>query len=137
MTMPDDVGAYNRELIASFRANGGQLDGRPLLLLTTVGARSGRLRTSPMMYVRSQDRLLVIASNMGAPKHPAWYHNLVSNPRVRVEMEGDEFDAEASTVTGPERSKTWDWLVGNHPFFAEHQAKTSREIPLVQLVRLA
>jgi deazaflavin-dependent oxidoreductase (nitroreductase family) len=86
MTMPEDLLAHNRELIAAFRADGGaSMGNRPLLLLTTLGRRSGVERTSPMMYVKGDDRLLVIASNHGAETDPNWYHNLSADPHVTVE----------------------------------------------------
>jgi deazaflavin-dependent oxidoreductase (nitroreductase family) len=136
VNMPADVGAYNRELIAEFRANGRQLGDRQLLLLTTVGARSGQPRTSPMMYVPDGDRLLVIASNMGAEKHPAWYHNLVANPRVTVEVTGEEYAADAAALRGEEYDRIWARITADYPFFADHQAKTERVIPVVALTRV-
>src|ERR1700716_4166481 len=106
-----DQGDYNRKLIEEFRANRNKTDGpfagRPLLLLTTTGAKSGQSRTSPMMYVKDGDRLLVIASNIGAPKHPAWYHNLVAHPDVTVEVGADRFDATAVVTGGEERERLW------------------------------
>src|SRR5438105_15275085 len=96
-----DQNDYNRKLIKEFRENrskaGGQFAGRPLLLLTTTGAKSGQRRTTPMMYIAEPggDRLLVIASNTGAPAHPAWYHNLVAHPDVTVEVGTEIFDATA------------------------------------------
>ena len=139
--VPTDVRETNRRVIEEFRANGGVLgppfSGGNLLLLTTTGARSGRRYTTPMMFVRlPAGRLMVIASNIGAPSHPDWYRNLVANPRVTVEVGTETFDAVATTATGDERARLWAALVDSHPFFADHQAKTSREIPLVLLERL-
>jgi deazaflavin-dependent oxidoreductase (nitroreductase family) len=138
---PPDVRETNKRVIQEFRANGGVLgppfSGGSLLLLTTIGARSGRPYTTPMMFVRQDDgRLMVIASNIGAPSHPDWYRNLVANPRVTVEVGTETFEATATTATGDERAPLWAALVESHPFFADHQAKTSREIPLVLLERL-
>jgi deazaflavin-dependent oxidoreductase (nitroreductase family) len=134
-----DQHEYNRQLIEQFRANrgtsGGPLAGRPLLLLTTTGARSGQPRTAPMMYIREGQRLLVIASNLGAPRHPDWYHNLVAQPNVTVEIGDETFDAAAVTIEGAERQRLWAWIVEQYPFFAEHQAKTTRQIPVVALSR--
>ena len=135
MTMPDDQQAYNAGLIEEFRANGRRLGDRQLLLLTTVGARTGKARTTPMMYVRDGDRLLVIASNAGAPKHPGWYHNLAANPRVTVEVAGEEYPATATALTGDEYAQRWKAIVADYPFFADHQAKVSRLIPVVALTR--
>src|ERR1700694_5331988 len=99
-----DQNDYNRQLIEEFRANrgksGGPFEGRPLLLLTTTGARSGQRRTTPMMYVPDGQRLLVIASNAGAPSHPAWYYNLVAHPQVSVEVGRETFDATATVTEG-------------------------------------
>jgi|SRR5581483_2394896 len=137
--MQKDQKAYNYQLIEDFRAHRGEPDGpfkdRPLLLLTTTGARSGQLRTAPMMYIRDDDRLLVIASNIGAPKHPNWYHNLVAHPEVTVEVGNETYRAIAVVTAGEERQRLWRQIVTQAPFFAEHQAKTRRQIPVVALER--
>ncbi len=136
-----DQKAYNRQLIEEFRSNrnkaGGPFEGRPLLLLTTTGARSGERRTTPMMYIRDGGQLLVIASNAGAPKHPDWYHNLVAHPQVTVEVGTETFDATARVTQGEERQRLWNRIVELHPFFAEHQAKVTRQIPVIVLSRSA
>src|SRR5258705_9928961 len=133
--MPDDVKAYNQKLIEEFRANGGVEPGRPLLLLTTKGARSGEERTTPMMFIPDGDRLLVIASNAGAPRHPDWYYNLLAHPEVTVEVTGDSYQATAEVPGGAERDRLFAEVCGKYPFFTEHQAKVSRAIPVVALVR--
>lgn len=133
--LPEDIAAYNRMLIKEFRAAGGVLDGRPLLLLTTTGARTGQARTTPMMYVEDGDRLLVFASNAGAERNPDWYHNLVSQPEVTVEVGGEAYPATAVVTRGAERDRLFARTVREHPFFAEHQGKVSRRIPVVALVR--
>ncbi len=134
-----DQHEYNRQLIEGFRAARGTTDGpfagRPLLLLTTTGARSGQRYTAPMMYVPDGDRLLVIASNLGAPRHPDWYHNLVAHPDVTVEVGAETFDATAVVTEGDERQQLWARIVEGYPFFAEHQAKTTRQIPVIALER--
>jgi deazaflavin-dependent oxidoreductase (nitroreductase family) len=134
-----DQKEYNRKLIEEFRATrgttGGPFEGRPLLLLTTTGAKSGQSYTAPMMYVPEGDRLLVIASNIGAPVHPDWYHNLVAHPEVTVETGTETFDATAVVTEGEEREQLWSRIVAQYPFFREHQAKTSRQIPIVALER--
>lgn len=139
VTEPKDYRAYNRQLIAEFRANrasgGDKFAGRPLLLLTTRGAKSGREHIAPMMYVRDGGRLLVIASNAGAPAHPDWYRNVVAHPGVTVEMGTDMFDATAVVLQGAERRQKWGEIVASYPFFAEHQSRITREIPVVALVR--
>ena len=135
-----DQNTYNRQLIEEFRAardkGGGAMRGRPLLLLTTTGAKSGQLRTKPMMYIPDGDRLLVIASNAGAPTHPDWYRNVVAHPEVTVEVGSDTFKAIAIVTEGLERQRLWSRVVELYPFFADHQAKTSRQIPVIVLRRL-
>ena len=135
----NDQKAYNQQLVAQFRANreqgGDQFAGRPLLLLTTRGARSGRVHTTPMMYVHDGDRLLVIASNAGAPAAPDWYRNLVAHPEVTVEVGAETYPATAVVLEGEERARKWGEIVAAHAFFADHQAKVARQIPVVALVR--
>ncbi len=134
-----DIKEYNRQLIEEFRANrnkdGGPFGGRPLLLLTTTGARSGKRRTTPMMYIPEGEHLLVVASNAGAPTHPDWYRNLVTHPQVIVEVGTETFDATAVVTEGEERQRLWTRIVESYPFFAEHQAKITRQIPVIALYR--
>jgi deazaflavin-dependent oxidoreductase (nitroreductase family) len=89
-----------------------------------------------MMYVPEGDRLLVLASNAGAPKHPDWYRNLVASPRVTVEVGPETYDATAVVTEGDERERLWRMIVERYPFFADHQAKISRQIPIVALERV-
>ena len=133
--LPEDMKAHNREVIEDFRARGGAPDGRPLLLLTTIGARSGIMRTTPMMFIPEADRLLVVASNAGAPRHPDWYHNLVAHADVSVEVTGESFPATAVVLDGEERDRVFAEIVAKYPFFADHQAKVRRTIPVVALTR--
>jgi deazaflavin-dependent oxidoreductase (nitroreductase family) len=132
--LPDDMGAHNRELIAKFRADGGAGD-RPLLLLTTIGRRSGQPRTTPMMYVRDGNRLLVIASNAGAARDPDWYRNLLAQPSVHVEVGGESYDAIATPTEREEREQLFARICEQYPFFVDHQAGVTRTIPVVALVR--
>jgi deazaflavin-dependent oxidoreductase (nitroreductase family) len=88
-----------------------------------------------MMYVTDGDRLLVIASNAGASKDPAWYHNLVAHPEVTVEIGTETFDAIAVVTEGQERQRLWTRIVESYPFFADHQAKVTRQIPVIALTR--
>ncbi len=133
-TIPDDMLAYNRRLIDEFRTKGAPA-GRPLLLLTTIGARSGQRRTTPMMYVRVGDQLTVIASNAGAPRHPSWYRNLLANPSVTVEIGAEQYHATAVPAVGTERDRLWASIVEQAPFFVDHQAGVERTIPVVVLER--
>ena len=134
-----DQSAYNQKLIIDFRATRGDPNwpfaGRPLLLLTTTGARTGQPRTTPMMYIPDDDGWLVIASNAGAPKHPDWYHNLVAHPDVTIEIGAETHRATAQVIIGPERQKLWSQITEQYPFFADHQAKVAREIPVIRLQR--
>src|SRR4051794_2824909 len=125
-----DLKETNRRVIEQFRA-GGPVEGMQrerLLLLTTTGSRTGKQHTTPMMFHRDGDRLLVIASNIGAPKHPAWYTNLVAAPRVTVEVDDETFDARATPAVAEERDHLWAMLKEHYPFFADHEAKTERVI---------
>ncbi len=137
-TMQDQQ-AYNQERIEAFRANRGKTAGpfadRPLLLLTTIGAKSGQARTSPLMYIPDGNQLLVLASNYGAPKHPDWYHNLLVHPSVTVEVGSETYRATASTLVGSEREQAWARIVERYPSLAQLQRTTRRQIPLVALQR--
>ena len=130
---------YNRRLIEEFRGSRGSGDqkfaGRPLLLLTTTGAKSGRRHAVPIMYVPDGDRLLVIASNAGAPTHPQWYRNLLAHPDVTVEIGSETYEATTMLLEGAERQRKWSEIVAAYPFFGEYQAKITREIPVVAVVR--
>jgi deazaflavin-dependent oxidoreductase (nitroreductase family) len=134
-----EVEDWNAGIIREFRANGGkvggQFEGAPLLLLTTTGARSGKERVNPMMYLPEGERLYVFASKAGAPTNPDWYHNLVAHPRARVEVGTDRFDVDAVVVTGPERDRVYAEQASRYPGFAEYQEKTERVIPVVALDR--
>jgi deazaflavin-dependent oxidoreductase (nitroreductase family) len=132
-----DIADINRRVIEQFRA-GGEIEGMHrdrIVLLTTTGARTGQRRTTPMMFHRDGGRLLVVASNVGAPKHPDWYRNLVADPRVTVEAGDEAYPAVAATLEGAERARAWSMLKESYPFFADHEASTERIIPVVALTR--
>jgi deazaflavin-dependent oxidoreductase (nitroreductase family) len=132
-----DMKEINQRVIEQFRA-GVPIEGmhrERLVLLTTTGARTGQPRTTPMMFHPDGDRLLVIASNSGAPRHPDWYLNLIADPRVTVEVGDERYDAVASTAEGAERDRLWSMLKQTYPFFAEHERMVDREIPVVILTR--
>jgi deazaflavin-dependent oxidoreductase (nitroreductase family) len=134
VNLPTDIKAHNRDLIAQYRANGGA-SGRALLLLTTIGRRSGNAHTAPMMYVELDGRLLVIASSAGAPDHPDWYLNLLADPHVTVERDADAYAARAVPTTGADRDALFARIAAQFPFFTDHQAGVARTIPVVELVR--
>jgi deazaflavin-dependent oxidoreductase (nitroreductase family) len=132
--------SFNDALIADFRAHGGKASsgpfvGRPLLLLTTVGARSGQSRTTPLVYTRDGERYVVIASKGGAPTNPAWYHNLRARPTVTIEVGEERFDADASVAEGAERRRLYDQQAALMPGFADYERRTDRTIPVVMLDR--
>jgi deazaflavin-dependent oxidoreductase (nitroreductase family) len=137
--MADPNVDFNAGVIAEFRANGGKVGGpfagAPLVLLTTTGAKTGRRLTTPLMYTTDGDRVIVIASKGGAPTSPAWYHNLVANPKVTVEIGGESYEANAVVPTGAERDRLYSQQAEQLPQFAEYQANTTRTIPVVALER--
>ena len=136
----DDLNDFNQKLIAEYRANGGKVNGRfagaPLLLLTTTGARSGQPRTAPLAYTTDGDRLVVIASKGGAPTNPDWFHNLLANPEVTVELGAERFPARAVVPDGEERDRLFDQMAGQMPGFADCQRRTARRVPVVGLERV-
>lgn len=132
-----DLKERNRQVIEQFRA-GGEIDGMHrdrLLLLTTTGARTGREHTTPMMFVRAGERLLVIAAAAGAPAHPDWYHNLVANPAVTVEIGQERYTATATSLMGEDYTREWEKIKAQHTFFGGYEEKVDRTIPVVELVR--
>jgi deazaflavin-dependent oxidoreductase (nitroreductase family) len=135
--VPDD---YNAKVIAEFRANGGDVAafaGANLLLLTTTGAKSGRAHTTPLMWLADGDRFVVFGSKAGAPTNPAWYHNLVANPIVTVEVGDERFEAEATVTSGEERAALYARQAAARPQLGEFQQLTTREIPVIALRRVA
>jgi deazaflavin-dependent oxidoreductase (nitroreductase family) len=134
-----DRKTFNQAVIEEFRANrgkvGGQLKGAPLLLLTTKGARTGRPRVNPLAYTTDGDRYVVIASFAGGPKSPPWYHNLIANPDVEVEVGAERFRATASLVKEPDRTRLYKQMAEAMPVFHEYQKKTERIIPVIALSR--
>ncbi len=131
---------FNEQLIEEFRANGGKVGGQfagaPLILLTTTGAKSGQPRVSPVAYMPDGDRILIVASKAGAPTNPDWYHNLVANPLVTVEVGSERFEARATVPQGEERDRLFNHVVEQMPGFGEYQKNTTRTIPVVVLERV-
>jgi len=132
---------WNAQIIEEFRANagrvGGQFEGAPLLLLHTTGARSGLERVNPMMYLADGGRMYVFASKAGADTHPDWYVNLVKTPEVTVEVGEETFAAVATPLAEDERAQVYAQQAALYSGFAEYQTKTTRVIPVVELVRSA
>jgi deazaflavin-dependent oxidoreductase (nitroreductase family) len=135
-----DMTEFNRALITEFRANqgkvGGQFANAPLLLLTSIGAKSGRSHTTPLAYSKDGDRLIVIASKAGSPNNPAWYHNLVANPEVTVELGSESCRARAFATKGEERERLFNAQAKQMPVFFDYQKKTTRQIPVIALERI-
>jgi deazaflavin-dependent oxidoreductase (nitroreductase family) len=135
-----DMRAFNRSVIEEFRATGGveggQLAGKPMLLLTTTGARSGQARTTPLAYVADGEDLVVFASNLGAPRDPDWFRNLVACPDATVEVGVERFVARATPAAGAERERLYELFVSGNPGTEGHQAKAGRQIPMVVLRRV-
>jgi deazaflavin-dependent oxidoreductase (nitroreductase family) len=135
-----ELNDFNQRVIREFRANQGKVSGplanMPVLLLTMTGASSGRMITKPLVYTTDGDRLVVIASFAGAPKHPAWYHNLIANPEATVEVGNERFRIKATVTSGEERQRLFDRQAAQMPIFVEYQQKTGRQIPVLVLTRL-
>ena len=120
------------------RTNGkvlSRMRGKPTLLLTTTGRRSGRSHTIPLPYLADGDKMIVIGSASGAERHPAWVLNLIANPRVTVQYLADSGPAQAEVLDGDERKAMWARITAEAPWYAGYQQLTSREIPLVRLTR--
>jgi deazaflavin-dependent oxidoreductase (nitroreductase family) len=130
----------NVDVVEQFRTNNGTINsgmfkGARLLLLTTTGARSGKTRLNPLAFTRDGEHYVIIASKGGSPTHPDWYHNLVANPEVTVEVGTERFQAHARIAEGEERDRLYAAQAAVMPGFAEYQTKTTCQIPVVVLER--
>ena len=138
--MADNPVEFNQNIINEYRANsgkvGGPFAGAPLLLLTAKGAKSGKMTTSPVAYMRDADRYVIIASKGGAPTNPNWYHNVRANPDVTLEVGAEKFPARARVAEGDERNRLFNQMAEAMPNFAEYQKNTTRRIPVVILERV-
>jgi deazaflavin-dependent oxidoreductase (nitroreductase family) len=135
-----DLSLFGEAHVRAYRETDGQQgyiwNGAPILLLTTKGSASGQARTTPLIFVQDGDSAVVIASKGGAPDHPSWYKNLEAEPRVRVQIRDQVFDAVAHTAEGAERDRLWPRAVETWPQYADYQEATDRQIPVVVLERL-
>jgi deazaflavin-dependent oxidoreductase (nitroreductase family) len=133
-TPPPD---FNTQIIEEFHANdgrvGGMFEGSPLLLLHHAGAKSGKIRVNPLVYLRDDGRYVVFASKGGAPTNPDWYHNVAAEAKVTIEVGTETMDAVASEATGDERDRLFRTQAERSPQFAEYEAKTDRVIPVIVL----
>ncbi len=137
-----DYEAFTRALTADVRENGrptsGPMRGQPLMILHTVGARSGEARESIITYSREGDRYVIAASKSGAPTNPAWYHNLVAHPEVTIEAERETFRAKATVVKDEhERARLYEQHAQQLPQFKEYPTLTERVIPVILLEPIA
>lgn len=132
-----DRNAFNAQVVEAFRTQNGvapdQVGNMPLL--TTTGARSGQPRLSPLAYIRDGDRYVVVASKGGSPTHPDWYHNIVANQDVTVEVGGESFPARASIAPEPERTRLFNAAAEELPRLRDHERNTGRTIPVITLAR--
>ena len=128
---------FNAQVIEEFRANGGKaggmFDGKPLLLLHNVGAKSGTGYVTPLVYLSEDGRTFIFASKAGADNHPGWFHNLKANPEVSIEIGGDKREVVAVEITGEERDRFYAVQEEREPQFSEYAKKTDRTIPVVEL----
>jgi deazaflavin-dependent oxidoreductase (nitroreductase family) len=136
-----DFNAFNQALVDEFRANAGQVTGMfagaPLVLVTTTGAKSGKRRTTPIVHTNDDaGNVVIIASKGGAPTSPDWYHNLVANPDVTVELPTEKFEGRARVAEEPERERLYRAQAALMPNFAEYEKATTRKIPVVIIERV-
>ncbi|HUY06612.1 MAG TPA: nitroreductase family deazaflavin-dependent oxidoreductase [Acidimicrobiales bacterium] len=128
---------YNAATTEEFRANKGQVTGdfagRTILLLTTTGAKTGLLRVTPLIYTKDGDSFVVTAADAGSDHHPGWYYNILANPVVTVEVADKTYEAIATEPIGVERDRLYANRIVETPRFAEYQAKTTRQIPIILL----
>ena len=133
MSMAD----FNQQVITEFRDSagkvGGMFDGKALLLLHHVGAKSGTDRIAPLVYLPDGDRYVIFASKGGAPEHPGWFHNLKAHPETEIEVGTEKIRVVATVVSGDERERLYSTMVEGEPQFGEYQEKTDRVIPVVVL----
>jgi deazaflavin-dependent oxidoreductase (nitroreductase family) len=137
-----DPETFTKSLIADMRASGGRpasgyFAGKPLLILTSTGAKTGEPRTAIVTYHKDGERYVVAASKGGSPENPAWYHNLVAHPDATIEVDNATFLIRAKEATGAERDRLWNDHVAAHPEFGEYPSKTDRTIPVLLIERVA
>jgi len=112
---------------------GGNVMGADILLLPTIGRKSGRQYTTPLLYLRDGDELVIIASNNGSDRDPDWWRNLMKQPRAEAQVMGSRRDVVASQASGEERDRLWDKIARRYPVYRQYERRTTREIPVVVL----
>ena len=140
MASEADEQLFGDEHVRVYKETGGERgynwrNGTEILLLTTIGRKSGEPRTTPLIHRRDGDRLVIIASKGGAPDHPAWFNNLSENSDVRVQVKADEFPVSVSIAEGQERERLWQLMTEVWPDYDAYQGNTDRQIPVVVLER--
>lgn len=135
-----DHATFTQNLINDIREHGrptsGPMEGRPVMILHTIGAKTGAERETPVTYTRDGNRYVIAASKGGAPTNPAWYHNLVAHPATTIETDRETVKVRASEVTGPERERLWEQHAAERPEFRDYPNRTDRVIPVLTLERL-
>jgi deazaflavin-dependent oxidoreductase (nitroreductase family) len=131
---------WNAKIIAEFRANAGKVGGQfanaTMVLITTTGARTGKQRVNPLVYLPDGKRIVIFASKAGAPTNPDWFYNLRANPLVTVEVGTETYQARAVILEGEERDRLYAEQVKRFSTFGDYQAKTTRKIPVIALERV-
>ena len=134
-TLPDWAQEHMRNYLATDGADGHIWRGVPTLLLTTIGSKSGEERMLPLIYGEDDGDYVIVASKGGFAEHPAWYNNLIVQPKVQVQVAADKFSATAVAIDGARRQELWNMMAEVWPLYIEYQQKTDRHIPVVALVR--
>jgi len=130
------VNDWNQKIIEEFRIRGGIVGNRQLLLLHTVGAKSGEPRVNPLAYIKDGERFVVVAAKGGMPTHPTWYHNLLAHPQVTVEVGTEKLEALATIPDEPERTRLYNRLAAVTKGYDKYQQNTARIIPVILLTRI-
>jgi deazaflavin-dependent oxidoreductase (nitroreductase family) len=134
------INEFNERVINEFRSNAGKVGApfanAPMILLTHTGAKTGKSYTTPLVYSRDGEHIVVIASKAGAPNNPSWYHNLIAHPMVTLEIGAERFKAKARVVTGDERERLFNQQAAQMAVFDEYRAKTTRKIPVIVFDRV-
>lgn len=134
-----DFLAYNKPIIEEFRAHngvvGGDYEGKPLALIITKGAKTGKERVNPVSYINDGDRIVIAATNAGLDYHPQWYKNLQVDPNLVVEVLADRYAGVAAEVDGEERDRLWAGLVASNRILGKYESKTTRRIPVLVISR--
>ncbi len=135
----NDMLDFNQQVITEFRENagkvGGMFEGAPMLLLTTIGSKTGQQRTTPLVYLADSDRYIIFASKGGAPEDPSWFNNIVANGDIAIEVGTEKFPVSAEITSGAERDELYARQESIMPGFTEYREKAGRVIPVVALTR--